>query len=243
MACSIQTFFKFYLKDVVGIADPEAAVVRIALFGQLSAAVTAIPSGLLSDKIGRMRKPFIYAACALLALGNIANCLIRSESDAYKIACLLGFANGIYLTMDAALALDHLPSTDESARFMGVWGIGCFLGAALGPVLGGPLLALSGRNSNNPDAYNYSGYVLLLSLAAVGFGASGGILYKVGSQTKSDDSLRCGVVCMLFKQFALAKLHFQKAASPKAGNAVSPWTAGASVVSSAEHSPSNSCNM
>lgn len=179
-SCSVQTFFKFYLKDIVHVADPDASIVRIALIGQACAAVTAIPAGLLSDRVGQMRKPFIYGACAVLALGNVANCFIRSETDALVVGGFLGAGNGVYLAMDAALALDHLPSGDEAARFMGVWGIGCFLGAALGPLLGGPILALSGRDSSSIDAYNYSGYAILLSMAALGFMASGALLFKVG---------------------------------------------------------------
>jgi len=190
-SCSVQTFFKFYLKDIVGIADAETAIVRIALIGQFCAAFTAIPAGLLSDRVGNMRKPFIYGACAVLAIGNVANCFLRNEQDALVVGGFLGAANGVYLAMDAALALDHLPSGDEAARFMGVWGIGCFLGAALGPLMGGPILAMSGQNPSNPDAYNYSGYVILLNLAAVGFMASGAVLYRVGARSEGGSQWWC----------------------------------------------------
>jgi len=65
---------------------------------------------------------------------------------------ILGGANGIYLTMDTSLAVDHLPKelddhngesdddADEdsgSAQLLGVWGVAAFLGAALGPMIGG----------------------------------------------------------------------------------------------------------
>merc|ERR1712032_395829 len=135
--------------------------------------MTAIPTGLLSDRIGKMRKPFIYFSCTVLCLGNFANLMARDEFDIYTVAGFLGSANGIYLAMDAALALDTLPSGDEAARFMGVWGIGCFLGSALGPVVGGPILAMCGRSLNDPTAYTYFGYAIILGLAGVCFMVSG----------------------------------------------------------------------
>eukprot|EP00931_Biecheleriopsis_adriatica_P086682 TRINITY_DN61296_c0_g1_i1.p1 TRINITY_DN61296_c0_g1~~TRINITY_DN61296_c0_g1_i1.p1 ORF type:complete len:541 (-),score=115.27 TRINITY_DN61296_c0_g1_i1:68-1690(-) len=182
IGASVQTFFKYYLKDVMGLEDPEAAIVRTALIGQLCAAMTAIPTGLLSDRIGKMRKPFIYFACVVLCIGNVANCLARDEFDVYMVAAFLGAANGIYLAMDAALALDTLPSGEEAARFMGVWGIGCFLGSALGPVLGGPVLSMCGRSLVDPTAYNFLGYAVLLGFAAFSFLASGALLIFVGGQ-------------------------------------------------------------
>merc|ERR1719473_832768 len=112
-----------------------------------------------------MRRPFIYGACVVLAAGNVANCFVRDRHDVFVVCGILGGANGVYLAMDAALALDTLPSGEEAARFMGVWGIGCFLGSAIGPVLGGPLLMLCGHNPSKPWAYSYTGYAILLGFA------------------------------------------------------------------------------
>jgi MFS family permease len=185
---SVQAFFKYYLQDVVGVGDAEAAIVKTAIIGQLCAAVTAVPTGLLSDSLGRIRKPFIYFACAILALGQVVVCFVRTESEALVVCGVLGCANGMYLSMDAALALDTLPSGEEAARFMGIWGIGCFVGGALGPVLGGPILAMCGRNPLKPAAYHYLGYVIVFGIAAACFLVSGAILYYVGSNASREVS-------------------------------------------------------
>jgi len=177
--CSVQTFFKYYLKDVLGIVDVEASIVKVAVIGQITAAITAIPSGYISDRLGGMRKPFIYGACFMLAVGNVANCFVRDESHVLAIGGFLGLGNGVYLAMDAALALDTLPSGEDAARFMGVWGIGCFLGGAVGPLLAGPILVLCGESPNNPGEYDYSGYAIVLSGAAMAFMFSGYILKYV----------------------------------------------------------------
>jgi len=246
LSCSVQTFFKYYLKDIVGVADAEASIVRIALIGQACAAVTAIPAGLLSDRIGQMRKPFIYGACVVLALGNVANCFLRNETDALVIGGFLGAANGVYLAMDAALALDHLPSGDEAARFMGVWGIGCFLGAALGPLIGGPILAFSGHAVNNPDAYNYNGYVILLCFAASGFGASGAILHKVGNHDDKDDKAHSGGIWVFVNKCLFSKRAHDVRKVMSHGppdmasiNEALPWVAGSSIMNLPESSPKN----
>jgi len=202
VGASVQTFFKFYLKDVIGIEDAEAAIVKTAVIGQMFAAVTAIPTGLISDRVGNLRKPLIYFACAVLSAGNIANCMAKDEMQIYAIASLLGSANGIYLAMDAALALDTLPNGEEAARFMGVWGIGCFLGSALGPVVGGPVLALSGHSPGNPEAYNYSGYAILLGFAAFCFLASGAVLYYVGRRVPESPVTECIRSCNCFHRVA-----------------------------------------
>eukprot|EP00929_Paragymnodinium_shiwhaense_P092572 TRINITY_DN52527_c0_g1_i1.p1 TRINITY_DN52527_c0_g1~~TRINITY_DN52527_c0_g1_i1.p1 ORF type:complete len:563 (+),score=105.57 TRINITY_DN52527_c0_g1_i1:61-1749(+) len=181
---SMQAFFKYYLEDVVGIEDSEAALVKTAVIGQFCAALAALPTGRLSDYFGAERRVFIYLSCVILAAGNLANCFVRSAEDVYVIAGILGAGNGVYLAMDAALALDHLPSGDEAARFMGVWGIGCFLGSAIGPVLGGPVLAAFGRDPERPQAYSYAGYATLLVFASICFGLSGWTLKFVGTQVE-----------------------------------------------------------
>lgn len=196
LGASVQAFYKYYLKDVVEIEDAEAAIITTAMVGQLCAAATAIPTGLLSDRIGRTRKPFIYAACAVLAVGQLANCFVRNEAQVIAVCAVLGCANGVYLAMDAALALDTLPSGEEAARFMGVWGVGCFLGSAFGPVVGGPVLAFSGKNPDNVEAYSYMGYTILFTSAAACFLLSGAILRYVGSQADAPWASCTSCVCL-----------------------------------------------
>lgn len=214
---SLQTFFKYYLADVVGIKAAESATVQIAILGQLCAALTAIPSGLLSDHLGKVRKPFVYGACLILACGNIGYCFARVEREVFVIGGILGAANGVYLAMDAALALDTLPSGDEAARFMGVWGIGGFLGGAIGPAVGGPILILCGHNASHPEAYAYRGYAVIFGMAAFSFFISGVLLKSVvGAVEKSPaptDKCACGFWRRQWRYFimpSLAKLRYAK---------------------------------
>eukprot|EP00966_Prymnesium_polylepis_P093427 2162455-Prymnesium_polylepis.1 len=54
------------LRDVQQVDDPTFFTSILAMTGQLCAAVVAVPSGRLSDRLGR--KPLVFASCALMAV-------------------------------------------------------------------------------------------------------------------------------------------------------------------------------
>ena len=96
------------------------------------------------------------------------------------IMLALGGANGVYLTMDTSLAVDTLPKEFDnesgSAQLLGIWGVAAFLGSALGPLIGGPVLYFVGSKSDDESDDNYGsqgysleGYAVILSLASVSF--------------------------------------------------------------------------
>ena len=70
------------------------------------------------------------------------------------VCILVGASNGIYLTMDTSLAVDTLDvdagegineNDDGAAQLLGIWGVFGFLGATLGPIIGGTALVLLGH--------------------------------------------------------------------------------------------------
>mmetsp|Transcript_16931 Transcript_16931/g.27413 ORF Transcript_16931/g.27413 Transcript_16931/m.27413 type:complete len:449 (-) Transcript_16931:37-1383(-) len=177
MGISSQTFLMYYLRDVLSMSDEESEEYTgtLAVIGQCCGVLTAFPVGYLSDKLSNGRKRYIYVSCVLLAIGNIAFIGAKDQMAVVLITCLIGAANGMYLSMDGSLAVDALPSKDEAARFMGIWGVGAFLGASLGPIIGGPVLRM------NPDPvhdgrYTLMGYTILLCLSAIYLLASGYVL-------------------------------------------------------------------
>ena len=113
--------------------------------------------------------------------------------DMIVLCSVLGMANGIYLTMETSLAVDTLPKSRSSsqlkqmaeesgkkkkdkgsAQLLGIWGVAAFLGSALGPMVGGPLLYAFGRQGNaaNPDdeeEYRLLGYAVVLGLSSFYF--------------------------------------------------------------------------
>jgi MFS family permease len=211
MGISVQTFFLYFVHDVIHVYDrPEAAVAILAIVGQCAGAVTCYPVGWLSDQyMGGRRKPFVYMACAILIAANLGMLWCTTLHQMMIVCTFLGAANGMYLTMDTSLAVDTLPDHNKttnnnsnhnmdsddkegeegSAQLLGIWGVAGFVGSALGPLLGGPLLHVFGSTSgiispNNATAedhadYSIRGYCVLLSISAFYFALSATILFFV----------------------------------------------------------------
>lgn len=189
---SIQTFFLYYVHDMLHITDnPESVVAGLAILGQCSAMLTCYPVGIVSDRyLSGRRRPFVYLACAILFGACLSLVFINSLNQMLIVVVILGAANGIYLTMDTSLAVDTLPSDlEDSAQLLGVWGVAAFLGSAFGPMIGGPLLFVIGQqlpssdDENEPgydsESYGWAGYAVVVSLGAFYFFLSALILVFV----------------------------------------------------------------
>lgn len=181
MGISVQTFFLYFVHDIIRVKeDPEAAVAILAILGQCAGALTCYPVGIASDKyFNSRRKPFVYFACAVLAGATVGTMFLTDMHQMVIACCLLGGANGIYLTMDTSLAVDTLPSEQQEdsngsghAQLLGVWGVAGFVGSALGPLVGGPLLYVFGNPTLSSDGeveYSIQGYGVVLSMSALYF--------------------------------------------------------------------------
>ncbi|KAH8092882.1 hypothetical protein JL720_5049 [Aureococcus anophagefferens] len=73
----------------------------------------------------------------------------------------------------------HAPDAAESARFMGVWGVGAFVGVCLGPLVGAPLLYVFGRIGDPPPPANGAfGYLALFLYGSLAIFASAAVLLR-----------------------------------------------------------------
>jgi MFS family permease len=108
---SYQTFFLYFLVDIIRVKEnPESAVASLAILGQCSGAFFCVPVGVLSDRcFGGRRRPFVYAACAVLSSATLSILAATSLRHMVILCSILGGANGVYLTMDTSLAVDTLP--------------------------------------------------------------------------------------------------------------------------------------
>jgi MFS family permease len=135
----------YLLTDYVG-ASTEVAGGAMALFGVflgVIGSVSAIVSGILSDKLGR-RKPFVYLASATLALSFVPFLVSASVTSYYIWAALLGLSYGLIISVDQALVVDVLPSKQDGGRDLGFANLANTVGALLAPGLVGLILTLSG---------------------------------------------------------------------------------------------------
>ncbi len=177
---SVQTFFLYFLRDIIHVKDnPQNVVAQLAILGQFSGALVCYPAGFISDRCWKgRRKPLVYFSCLILAMATMTLILAQTVHDMIYICLVLGVGNGIYLTMETSLAVDTLSreSGNDRAQLLGIWGVAAFVGTALGPMIGGPLLfIISGSNSEN-DSYDWRAYAVVLGLSAFCFVCSAGAL-------------------------------------------------------------------
>jgi MFS family permease len=94
----------------------------------VTTAAAAVPGGRLSDRFGR--KPMIYTACVVSALGMAGVALAPSPALAVAAFVPFGLGAGIFLSVDWALMTDVIPK-ETTGRYMGILNAGT---AAAGPV-------------------------------------------------------------------------------------------------------------
>lgn len=160
---------RFRLSVVLG--RTEGVVVGVLL----GAALAALMAGRVSDRVGR--RTLLFGSCLLMV--PTLFCLTFDAPWGWLMASgiALGLGYGAFLTVDWALAVEHLPSGGYMARDMGVWGVASALPQTVAPLAGAWLL----QAERGPVLMAYhtlfgaSLVVALLSMVAIwGIGASRG---------------------------------------------------------------------
>lgn len=171
---AVQPFLAFYLADVIGIytifgitiEGSGLALTLLLVMLSITAAITAVFSGGLSDRIGK--RPIVLIASLAMAAAAAG----FAFSSSYVVALLFGLAFGLgygaFVSVDWALGTSVLPHPEHNARDMGIWHIALVF-PQLFQGLFGQLLDAGNAASKN------GGYPLLFGLAVV-FYVLGGVL-------------------------------------------------------------------
>ncbi|MFV5997023.1 MFS transporter [Streptomyces sp. NPDC056231] len=85
----------------------------------LRAALTAIPAGVLSGRVGR-RKVFVVLCSPAMAAAAVLLALFHTWPSALAAAAVLGAGHGVYLVVDQALVTQVLPEAADRAKDLGV---------------------------------------------------------------------------------------------------------------------------
>jgi MFS family permease len=133
-----------YLKQVHQLSQNDAAGVQftIVIVIALATILTTIPASRLSDRLGR--KPLIYAACAIGAVGIGIAAVAPGVAIATLGAALDGITAGMFLSVDWALMTDIIPSA-AAGRYMGLSNVATGASSPVAVAIAG--LIIDGVNS------------------------------------------------------------------------------------------------
>lgn len=160
-ASCVTSYQVYFLMDRLGYSDD--AVSGKVLVGTLAMVVATVTGSLLggqlSDRSGR-RRPYVLGSSLVMAL-SLALLAAAQSFGMYVVAVIVfGLGEGLYLSVDLALAAAVLPNPDESAKDVGVLNIGNALPQSLVPIAAPALLAIGGGG-------NYGALFLFGAIAAV----------------------------------------------------------------------------
>lgn len=163
-------YLLYYLSDSVHYGDPALGVLILTVIYTICAALTAIPVGMVSDRLGR-RKVFVYACAVIMAAAALLLALDHTWVAAMAAAAVLGAGFGIYLAVDQALVTQVLPTAQDRGKDLGVINIANSGPQVLAPALAAPIVAHLG---------GYTGLYLATALVTVVGGALVGRIRSVG---------------------------------------------------------------
>jgi MFS family permease len=145
-----QTFGLYILRDYIGLsdADSNAFAAQIGVVLLLGVLISALASGVLSDKLGR-RKPFIVWASVVMALGLVVPLVLPTTTGILIYSFLLGLGFGAYISIDLALMTEVLPASmtsgaSSAGRDLAILGLATTLPQALSPSIAAGLVAVTG---------------------------------------------------------------------------------------------------
>ena len=138
----LTNFALFYFVQSFGIEQddtggPMLAVLAATVLGNV---IAVVPAARVSDRVGR--KPVIYAACAVGAVGMA----IVAVSPALPVTVLgglvLGAGFGMFLAVDWALLTDLVPKA-SAGRYMGISNVATATAGLVGLAIGGLVIDLT----------------------------------------------------------------------------------------------------
>ena len=167
---TLQTFVLYFLRDVVGVANPAEATARFSIVAVVGMLAAVYPAGRLSDRVGR--RPIAVTSGLLSAL-SILLIFFFQESFMVIIICggLIGVSLGAFMSTNWALATD-LVAKGEEARYLGLANLATAGGAALARLIG-PVIDFFNAYSTN------LGYSVMLLASFVYFVAGSLLLLKI----------------------------------------------------------------
>ena len=161
---SIVSFQLYILDDYIGLGLEGANAlfpVTTAILA-LGIILALVPSGLISDRVGR-RKPFVIVASVIVALSALVPIIAPTVTGALISVGMGGIGFGIYLAVDQALMTQVLPSSTDAGKDLGVLNIAQAGGQVIAPLIASLVIGLAGY----PVLYAFAAVMAVLAALAI----------------------------------------------------------------------------
>ncbi|QKJ18363.1 MFS transporter [Microbacterium hominis] len=132
-----------YVRPALSAIEATQMAALLALVGVPFLITAVLVAGKLSDKL-QQRRSFVIFSSLLMALSMTIPIISPTLPALFIQAVVAGIAFGTYLPVDQALFIDVLPDQKAAGRDLGVAAMGSNLGQALGPVIAGAIVAITG---------------------------------------------------------------------------------------------------
>jgi len=164
---TVQEFLFYWVEDIIPMEGLSTATETSFLFIPvgLTAFISALVVGKLSDALGGKRKVFLFWSCMTMALLSILLSVTESYVIAMIIFAFFGFAIGVFMSLDYAIVCDVLPDDEHVARNLGVWHISIVLPQLFAAPLAGVILDAFQKLGKQTGVGNLGYIVLFVSTA------------------------------------------------------------------------------
>ncbi|QMU08281.1 MFS transporter [Levilactobacillus suantsaii] len=141
----VTTFLLFLFTDYIG-QGTAAAGKSISIFSTIMliiGVIFALIGGPLADKLKRVKAPVVIATFAL-GFAALFPLFVQKPWAMFVYAVIAAFGNGLYNSVDGALNMDVLPSSDTAGKDLGLINLANTLGQMLGAMVASAIVASFG---------------------------------------------------------------------------------------------------
>lgn len=141
----VTTFLLFLFTDYIGQSTGDAGK-SISVFSMIMlviGVIFALIGGPLADKLKRVKAPVVIATFAL-GFAALFPLFVQKPWAMFVYAVIAAFGNGLYNSVDGALNMDVLPSSDTAGKDLGLINLANTLGQMLGAMVASAIVAAFG---------------------------------------------------------------------------------------------------